>query len=599
MATRAVTAQLSWHNLRRRPAAALLLLVAICTATTTLSIALSLDSAAQAPWDRTWEATKGPDVLVESGPEANLAAELTSAPEVVDSGGPWPLLFLPGEVGGRQQDVMVIGRDPGVSSVEQPLVTAGRWVGDGGVVLERSFAEALDVQVGDSVMLAGQSFRMRGIAITVSRAPFPLTSPGLAWVTSSLAERLAPDAVLSGSVLALRLADRSLAPEFAALRSRPGEGPRLQPWQDLRGEALSETRTTRVVLLTSSGLLALLTVTSVAVLVAGRMTAHNRQVGTLKAVGMAPAQIAAVLLVEHLALAAMATVIGLFAGSWLAPLIVGRAANLLSATETPTLTWLHVAVVAGAAILIVGIATVSPAVRAARHSTLRSLAASVSPSPFGLRMGSYAQLSRLPLSVTTGLRAMLRRPRQAMLAAGGLALSMAMIVAALGMERTFQIQRSAPPPDGNPSIVDGGVLAAAQAVADDQLRVIVYTLTAGMLILSAVNTVIVASFAARDSAANHARLRAIGFTPRQSVTALITSQAAVALVAALAGLPLGVAVFRLAYAAANGDTAGAQLPPVMWLAAALLSVTLIAGILSSLPARIIARRSIAGLLSYE
>lgn len=609
MAAIAVVARLAWHNLRRRPGTAMLLLVALTTATTTLTLALALDATAHAPWDRTLAATRGPDVLVSSGPAGGGVAALRDAAGVVASAGPWPVVMVAGEVGGRRQDVSVMGRAGGTSPLDQPLVTSGRWIGgagvdggnvDGGeaVVLERSFADALGVRVGDPVTLAGRRLRVRGIAITVTRSAYPLTSPGLAWVSSSVADRLAASATLRGSVLALRLADPAQAPTFAAQHSRPGAGPLVESWQELRRDALDETRTTRVVLLTTSALLALLTAASVGAVVAGRMAARSRQVGTLKAVGMTPAQVAAVLLLEHLALAAGATALGLVTGSRLAPVVARPAANLLAAPQTPGLRWGEAGLVAAAAALIVVLATVSPTLRGARQSTLRSLIAGIRPSALSLGIGRAARAARLPLATAIGIRSALRRPRQAMLAAVSLALATAMVIAALAMERTFQVQRSASDASG-PSLPDAGVLAAAQEAADDRLRGLVYTLTALLLVLGAINTLVVASFAARDCAANQARLRAVGFTPRQSVTALVSSQTAVAIAAAVVGVPLGEAVFRLAYDAANSSGAGAALPPLTWVVAAVAGVTLATAVLASVPARIMSRRPVARALTYE
>jgi predicted lysophospholipase L1 biosynthesis ABC-type transport system permease subunit len=45
-------------------------------------------------------------------------------------------------------------------SVDQPELTQGGWVEDGGVVVEAAFADVLDVGAGDQVTLNGRSFRV-------------------------------------------------------------------------------------------------------------------------------------------------------------------------------------------------------------------------------------------------------------------------------------------------------------------------------------------------------------------------------------------------------------------------------------------------------
>ena len=65
------------------------------------------------------------------------------------------------------------GRSQAPAAVDQPKLTAGTWVRPGGVVLERTFAEALGVGVGDRVTLNGRPFTVAGIAVTAASAPYP------------------------------------------------------------------------------------------------------------------------------------------------------------------------------------------------------------------------------------------------------------------------------------------------------------------------------------------------------------------------------------------------------------------------------------------
>ncbi|MEO3780585.1 hypothetical protein ABGB16_27995 [Micromonospora sp. B11E3] len=52
-------------------------------------------------------------------------------------------------------------------------MTAGTWVRPGGVVIEPTFANALDVHVGDSVDITGHPLRVAGTAVTAARAVYP------------------------------------------------------------------------------------------------------------------------------------------------------------------------------------------------------------------------------------------------------------------------------------------------------------------------------------------------------------------------------------------------------------------------------------------
>jgi ABC-type lipoprotein release transport system permease subunit len=154
--------RLALRDLRRRRTEAALLLIAILAATTTLTLGLVLRDAASDPYESTRAATKGPDVVAGTGPFADLAdlKKLATASDVTEHSGPYPVIAGKLETSGRTSDVQVEGRDTATATVDQPDVTQGNWVSDGGVVLEAAFANSLDVHVGDSVTLGGKSFEI-------------------------------------------------------------------------------------------------------------------------------------------------------------------------------------------------------------------------------------------------------------------------------------------------------------------------------------------------------------------------------------------------------------------------------------------------------
>src|SRR5262245_40569847 len=101
-----LAAALAWHNVRRRPCQAALLLVTLTIATGTLGVGMSLSGSADGPWDRVWPRTNGFHVSAifytdRDAPRGDLRlapadrrfAELSRAPEVVAVGGPWVHLY--------------------------------------------------------------------------------------------------------------------------------------------------------------------------------------------------------------------------------------------------------------------------------------------------------------------------------------------------------------------------------------------------------------------------------------------------------------------------------------------------------------------------
>jgi putative ABC transport system permease protein len=325
------------------------------------------------------------------------------------------------------------------------------------------------------------------------------------------------------------------------------------------------------------------------VLIAGRMAAQVRQVGTLKAVGVTPRQVVLVLLVEHLAIAAAATAIGLGIGRLLAPRIAATSVTLLGRPEPPPLTWTRVAIVAAVAFAVVLLGTVRPALRGIRQSTLRSLLSGARPPRRPGRLARLAANLGVPLPGVLGLRSAWRRPGRLLTNAAGLTLGVAMIVVALALRDSLELLARTPPEPGH------AASDAAVTVLYDQIRAIILGTAGLLLLLGTINAVIVATFAARDAARNHAVLRALGATPRQTVTALIVSQLGACAIAVVAGIPLGLGLWSL--------MDGGDLPPVQLPAAALLLLAVavpvaFAGIVS-VPARLLARQPVAPLLAYE
>ena len=210
-----LVARLVARNLRRRPAEAALLLLAITAATTTLTLGLALHGVIDDPYQATREATAGPDIVASAAPDilsggpADVAGLEALADEsgVAESSGPYPLvgaeldtdggpatrLTPAGEVIGGAAGVWAMGRDDHEASVDRPKVTDGTWVRDGGAVLEAGFAHALGVGPGDPVTLRTRlctfmtpnhpeeechvvnerSFEVVGVAVTAAARPYP------------------------------------------------------------------------------------------------------------------------------------------------------------------------------------------------------------------------------------------------------------------------------------------------------------------------------------------------------------------------------------------------------------------------------------------
>jgi putative ABC transport system permease protein len=613
------------RDLRRRPAQAVLMLLAITAATTVLSLALALHGVTSQPYQHTRTATRGPDVVATLGGAAGSvhipghapqnigvpsprqvkaeARSLIKAPGVTGRSGPYPVASVILRLGRAAAPVEAEGRAQAPAALDQPDLTAGSWVRPDAIVLERTLAEALGASVSDRVTLNGRPYTVAGIAVTAASAPYPnmcfspggncvfdfpassalsRVSIGLAWVTEPDARSLASAAAPLAYVLDLKLRDPATAQQFAshynAARPLPGSGG-LTSWQSIAYNDGLLVQDEQQVLTPGAWLLGLLALASVAVLVGGRTSEQAGRVGLLKAVGATPALVARVLLAENVVLALVAAAVGLLAGWLAAPLITSPGAGLVGVPGAPSITAENAELVAAVALVVALAATLVPGIRAARVSTVTALAELVRPPR---RRAVLIRISRrLPAPMLLGLRVIARRPRRAALTAASIAVTVTGLVAVLAFHATAGARLSPASSGLGDPVVD----------RDEQMLVV---LTVALVGLAVLNAIVTAWATVLETRRSSALARALGASPRQLTLGLVAAQLLPALPGALLGIPLGVGLFALAN---GGGTQATVIPPAWWLVAAVLGTMLAVAALTAFPARIGARRPIAPVLT--
>ena len=594
--------RLARQDIRHHFAQAVLLVVAIAAATAVLSLAFALNGVITNPYQQTQAATKGPDVVAQSGNDpytgvtspADLAAlvALNHAPGVAAHSGPYPIVGATGPVGPvmRSTDlvasVQVQGREPAVAAVDQPKVTDGTWIRPGGVVVERSFAEVANLRVGQTITLNGHPFRVAGVAVTAAFGGFPGSS--LIWATEATARSLATKADPLSYISNLKLSDASPRAVNAFVNAyglKPGApanatAPFLTSWTAIAYGDAAFLRTDQAFLFTGTVLLGLLALASVAVLVGGRLAEGARRVGLLKAVGGTPGLVAATFLAEYLFLALVGAFAGLFAGWLAAPLISRPEADLIGTPGAPPLSLAMVVVALAVALVVALASTLVPAIRAARMSTVSALADAPRPPR---RRDSLVRLSRkLPVPALIGMRLVARRPRRAIFSAASIAVAVMGLVAALAIHAAVDNKFSHF--GSSDGLVNPDVPRAEQVLT---------AITISLVTLAALTAIFAAMATVLDARRASAVTLALGATPQQVRAGLVMAQVIPALPGAILGLPLGIGLFKVAAHGLSG------LPPLLWLVAAVLGTVLVVAVLTSVPARIGLRRPVAEMLQTE
>jgi putative ABC transport system permease protein len=613
-----VTGRLVVRDLRRRPVQTALLVVAILAATTTLTLGLALHGVISQPYQQTRNATSGPDVVATysnptptakggcgksakgmiacATPAAALAAmrALTRAPGVAGHDGPYPMGFATLRAGSLTAGAIAEGRVAGRAAIDQPKLTQGSWISADGVVVERSFAEALGVHAGERITLDGRPFRVNGIAVTAATAPFPVAnyvlgpSPfgsgqsGVIWVTERAARGFAATSQFRAYTLNLRLTSPAAAPAFAqAYSTGKFQSLLLTPWQQIAQQDDNLILNEQRVLLVGSWLLGLLAVASVAVIAGGRMAEQTRRVGLLKAVGGTPKLVVAVLLAENLLLAVVAAAAGLAVGWLSAPLLTGPGSGLVGTAGAPSITAQTVGWVAAVAVAVALVATVVPAVRASHTSTVDALADSARRPA---RRGALIALSRwLPVPLLLAVRLTARRPRRSVLGGFSVAVTATALVAALCVHAGEDRSRN----------LTSGLSVLANP-RNERLDQVLLVLTVMLAALAAINAVFITRSTATDARQSSALARALGASPGQLAAALSVTQLIPALPGALLGIPLG-----LGLVAAVNQGGGIPVPPAWWLILMVVGLLAAMAALTAGPARAGARRSPADILRAE
>jgi putative ABC transport system permease protein len=582
----ALLLKLAFAGIRSRLLASALTIAIAGTAAATIVLALEVRSSGVDPWQQTFDAANGAHVLAFTRSQADARA-IAELPGVIERTGPVPVATVTVGPLGSSDRAFLAGLS-GPPAVNKPVLTSGSPLREGGIVLERSFARAVGIEVGATLKLtswrgsADQSGSVElpvlGTAVVPSQPRYPRRNPGLAWVTRATLEQIEPDRTYWRWMEAIRLANPATAAAYTGQAADPGA---LETWQDQRRNALDDARTTQVIVTMFTILLLIVAFVVVGILVGARASAQNREIGLLKAAGFTPRQVGAVFALESVALGLVAAGLGFVLGTILAPRLAAPSAESLLGSPTIAANPWHVLIASCFVLPVLVAGALTSTRRSTRFTVLEAIRAG-SSSPPKSRLARAAALSGMPLTVGLGLKDLLARGRRALLLTAAIALSGAVVVIALSVDASLDAQ-----PAGKTSDVP------------DELPLLIYTLDATLLVITATTLVAVALLSVRERIRDYGVLKAIGLTPTQITSTLVSAHAALAVVASLLAIPLGIGLYLALYGMASGTTEGAVLAPWWSLALTPFGTVLVVVAATILPARLATRIRTAEALRYE
>ncbi|MEU7830511.1 MULTISPECIES: FtsX-like permease family protein [unclassified Nonomuraea] len=449
-------------DLRARRGQALLTVLAVAGIVAALITAVTLLEDGTNPWRSLFAQTDGAHVwfYTKDSPQVPLGA----IDGVTQTAGPYRSAPVTVVQDGKKEPAALRAMPAAPPRVAHPVVAEGRWLDPAqsdGVVVERSFARALRLKLGDAfsiIALSGErhTLYVRGIADSAEQGFYPEWTPGLAWVLPATLDRIEPMLGRSEWVTGLRLAD----PDATQVVSQrvvvmlEDQLQRVYTWREVRAAMELDNRLlgTLLALFGVVGLVA--AALALANAAGGRVLGQLRDLATLKSMGFTRGQVALLLLVEHGALGLLGVGVGTLAG-WAATVAV---LGTTSVAPVPVL-----AIVGGTTLTVLAAVGV-PAWRGGRTPPIPG-APAAPPRGHLSRLARLALLVRLPPALILGTRDAFTRRLPAFLTAFGLAVPMMMITIGLGVWATLDNFLSHPEQVGQHAslYVRPGKLEAADA----------------------------------------------------------------------------------------------------------------------------------------
>jgi putative ABC transport system permease protein len=439
-------------DLRRRRLQAAVIFVTVLLAVGTGTIALTLMTQARDPYETAFSAQRGAHLQVYYDGATDRQA-LASTPSLIGAsayGGPYPSTSVEFQHGSRKFSLDTFGRDNPGGDVEVLRITSGRWpVSNDEIVLTRSFAELNNISVGDRVKVVSVAQKpiltVAAEVVDIDEGSADLSSQH-AWALSSAIPALTPSTPHSSFYkMDYRFASDPSSTQLTAYVDRlranlpPGSVSGAINYLLIRNVFNITNQILTSVLVAFSVFALAATAAIVANLVTGIVISSYREIGIMKAVGFAPGEVVAVFVLQILAPALAACVVGIPAGAVASQPLLANSSHALGLAYEPSFS-IGVGLLALiGALFFVGVAATLPALRAGLMKPVAVMARATAPrGASGRWLRLLANRVRLPQPIVLGVGDAFARPLRSALTLLAILLGVATVTVAIGLPRSFQ-----------------------------------------------------------------------------------------------------------------------------------------------------------------
>ena len=450
----AVLTQIRATLARRRAQTAIVLVVCLLAASVS-TMALTILVRVNQPWDDAFAQVNGAHLVFHLDAARVTAAQLAataSVPGVTAAGPPLETAAVPFTVGAAKGPIQVIGRESPGGEIGRLVLAAGRWPqrpGEIAVGRFDAFDSPLRTNLGDTIRPvsgAPMAFTVVGEVIDLN-AFSTLGSTTRAWVLPGEVAELAHNAqVRLEYEMPYRFqraaTSADLAADRRALEAVLPAGSEAQPpstWLDLRAGANWLVEAVSGVVFAFAVLALLAVALIVASVVAGSVVSGYREIGIIKALGFTPAEVALTVVGQMAAPALAGALLGIPVGALISrPFLLTTASALRLPTPSAVDPAVDASVPVGLLLLVV-LAALVPALRAARTNSVHAIAMGSAP-PAARRSWLTSGLARLgvPRPLSLGAGDAIARPLRSALTLLALAIGIATITFAFTFGPTIQ-----------------------------------------------------------------------------------------------------------------------------------------------------------------